>query len=59
MIYGVFEVINEGTGDEVLVLVKAFFSEYEAQRFANVSYYVVKPIYIEGSTLDCEYCGDY
>lgn len=59
MIYGVFEVINEGTSDEVFVLVKAFFSEYEAKIFANVSYYVVKPIYIEGSTLDCEYCYDY
>lgn len=59
MIYGVFEVINEGTSDEVLVLKKAFISEYEANLYANVSYYVVKPIYVEGDFLDFEYCYEY
>lgn len=59
MIYGVFEVINAGTSDEILVLKKAFFSEHYAQIYANVSYYVVKPIEIEGDPFYCEYCKEY
>ena len=47
-VYGVFEVINEGTSGEVHVLLKAFISEYKARQYANTSYMIVKEIEIDG-----------
>lgn len=46
-VYGVFEVINFGTSDEVHVLQRVYVDEYDAKHYANTDYLIVKklPIY--------------